>query len=71
MHFPDLINEISLTVPSFNLRNPLAFKINFHSTNYDSFTSSFDSVLYVYYINYVNNIDLFHNTLSDVLFNLD
>jgi len=31
---PELLNKISLAIPSFSLRKPSIFNINFHSTNY-------------------------------------
>lgn len=54
MNSSDSLGEISLVIPSFNLKNPSAFKSNFHSH------ISIDRVLLV--INNVNNIDMFHNT---------
>lgn len=53
MDFRDLLSKTLLLVPLFNLRNPYAYKSNFHSTNY-SFISPSDRVLRT--MNNVNNI---------------
>lgn len=65
--FSDLVNKISLVLPSFNLKSSLAFEIDIYSTNY-CFRYLSDRALCT--INNVNNIDKFHNTLYNILFKL-
>lgn len=55
----DLLSKTLLLVSLFNLRNPSAYKSNFHSTSY-SFISPSDRVLRT--INNVNNIIAFYPT---------
>lgn len=62
----DLLGKISSVLSSFYLRNPSGFKSHFH---YINLACPSDRVLRT--INNVNNIDLFPNTWSEVLFNLN
>lgn len=61
----DLLGKISSAVSSFYSGNPSGFKSNFRHNNYGPAFSS-DRALRA-----VNNIDLFPNTQSEVLFNLN
>lgn len=66
----DLLSDISLAMPRFNFRNPSVFKSNFHSTTKYGFASTLNRALRT--INVVYTIvDKYHDTLSDVVFNLD
>lgn len=61
----NLLSKTSLVVLSFNLRNLLIFKSNFHFINYDYILPLHRN------LRTINNIDMVHNTLFNFLFNVD